>query len=131
MTPKAFHDEVVARFPEVACRLSEGDEELSYLVAGAIADWLASVARPRIAPEIISRVRSFYDWAHQQPRGKTASDDAVTIVTVGFLENLFERDELLPLIPHLTTRAAMLANRDYLHQWVGPDRYEKALRLYG
>lgn len=130
MTPQAVHDEVLKRFPEVAPRLSEGDEELPYLVVSRIADWLSTVARPAIAPEIVSRVVDFHAWALDQPRGETAADDVYTIVCIAFMESLFRDDALLPLIPKLIPRTEMLENRDYLHQWVGRDRYEKTLLLY-
>lgn len=129
MTPKAFHDAVLARFPEIAPRLGEGDEELPYIVASSVADWLRTVAKPAIAPEIVERVRAFHDWALDHPRGTDAGDDVMTIVCVGFVEDLFKHDETLPLIPHLMTRDDMLRNRDYLSQWVGKERYENALRL--
>ena len=130
MNPQDLHDEVLKRFPEIASRLSEGDEESPYLVVSYIADWLSTVARPAIAPEIVSRVADFHGWALDQPRGGTAADDVYTIVMVGFVENLFRDEALLPLIPKLIPRPEMLANRDYLHQWVGRDRIEKALLLF-
>lgn len=131
MTPKAIHDEVLKRFPEIASRLSPGDEELPYLVVSYVADWLSTVARPMIAPQIVSRVADFHAWAQDQPRGESAADDVFTIVTVGFLEHLFRDDALLPLIPRLMTRDDMLRSREYLSQWVGRNRYEKALVHFG
>jgi hypothetical protein len=129
-TTQIIHREVLKRFPEVKPFLREGDEELPYLVVGAIVRWLSTVAKPADSPEVASRVRAFYDWALDQPRGKSADDDVMTILTVGFVEDLFERDDLLPLIPKLLTKNAMIAGRDYLSQWVGRKRYEKALRLF-
>ena len=64
-----------------------------------------------------------------QPRGATAADDIMTIQIVGFPEELFKHDELLPLVPQLMTHEELLMNGKYLTQWVGADRYQAALRL--
>jgi len=123
----AFHDEIVRRFPEVLPFINDGDEELPYLVAGYIVDWLRTVARPVLDPDVIRRVVDFHLWCINHPEGSTAADDVLTIETVGLIENLFEHDELLPIIPHLYRMDEFVANREYLITWVGADRYQAAL----
>jgi hypothetical protein len=126
---KRLYDEVLRRFPEVGFYVSEGDEELPYLVVGYIADWLSSVAKGGIDPAIVQRVVEFDRWCLEQPEGETAEDDIMTIEVVALREKLFERDELLPLIPKLMSRKELLQAREYLTTWVGADRYQAALRL--
>src|SRR5687767_14347682 len=128
---KHLYDEDLRRFPEVAPYVSEGDEELPYLVVGYIADWLLSVASPAIDPSAVQRVVDFDRWCMDQPRGATAADDIMTIQIVGFREELFKHDELLPLVPQLMTHEEPLMNGKYLTQWVGADRLQAALRLSG
>jgi hypothetical protein len=125
---KRLHDEVLRRFPEVASYVSEGDEELPYVVVGYIADWLLS---GQLDPATVQRVVDFDRWCMDQPRGETAADDIMTIEVVALRERLFEHDELLPIVPNLMTREELLCNRAYLTSWVGADRYEAALRLTG
>jgi hypothetical protein len=123
---KHLYDEVLRRFPEVAPYVSDGDEELPYLVVGYIADWLLSVD---LDPATVQRVVDFDRWCMEQPGGETAADDIMTIEVVALREKLFEHDKLLPIVPKLMTHEEMLRNRDYLTSWVGADRYQAALRL--
>lgn len=128
---KHLYDEVLRRFPEVAAYVSDRDEDLPYLVVGAIADWLLSVAKPALDPVTVQRVIDFDRWCMDQPSGETAADDIMTIEVVALREKLFEHDELLPLVPKLMMREELLQNREYLTGWVGADRYQAALRLSG
>ena len=92
---KAFLNEVLQRFPEVADQVNEGDEDLPYVVVGYIVEWLLSV---EIESATTERVTAFDRWCMQQPRGQTAADDILTIETVGLREKLFRYDKLLPLV---------------------------------
>ena len=123
---KALFDEVLRRFPEVAADVDEGDEDQPYLVVGYIAKWLLSVD---LDSATIQRVVDFDRWCMQQPRGQTADDDILTIQAVGFQEELFRYDKLLPLVTKLISREELQANREYFSQWVGEDRYQAAWRL--
>ena len=123
---KHLYDEVLRRFPEVASYVSDGDEELPYLVVGYITDWLLSI---ELDPPTVQRVVDFDRWCMDQPRGDTAADDIMTIEVVALREKLFEHDKLLPIVPKLMTHEELLQNRDYLTSWVGADRYQAALRL--
>lgn len=123
---KAFLNEVLQRFPEVADQVNEGDEDLPYVVVGYIVEWLLSVELDSATTE---RVTAFDRWCMQQPRGQTAADDILTIETVAFREKLFGYDKLLPLVPKLMSREELQANKEYFSRWVGEDRYEAAWRL--
>jgi hypothetical protein len=123
---KVLFDEVLRRFPEVAAEVFEGDEDEPYLVVGYIAKWLLSVD---LDSATIQRVVDFDRWCMQQPRGQTADDDILTIEAVGFQEELFRYDKLLPLVTKLISREELQANREYFSQWVGEDRYQAAWRL--
>jgi hypothetical protein len=125
---KHLYDEVLRRFPEIAAYVSEGDEELPYVVVGYIADWWLSV---ELDPTIVRRVVDFDRWCMDQPRGETAADDIMTIEAIALREDLFEHDKLLPIVPKLMSRTDLLQNREYLIRWVGADRYQAALRLCG
>ncbi|MFS8084503.1 MAG: hypothetical protein ACMG6H_02660 [Acidobacteriota bacterium] len=125
----AFHNEIVRRFPEVSSFVADGDEELPYVMASYVVEWLLGVAQPVLAPDTIRRVVDFHLWCADQPEGNSASDDAFTIETVALIERLFQHDELLPLIPHLMSMDDFVANREYLIAWVGADRYEAALAV--
>jgi hypothetical protein len=127
---KHLYDEVLRRFPEITSFVSEGDEELPYLVVAYVVMWLESVAKPELDPSIIERIVDFDRWCMEQPRGETAANDIMTIEVVALREELFAHDELLPLVPKLMTRPELLENREYLTHWVGADRYQAALRLY-
>ena len=78
---KAFLNEVLQRFPEVADQVNDGDEDLPHVVVGYIVEWLLSVELDSATTE---RVTAFDRWCMQQPRGQTAADDILTIETVAF-----------------------------------------------
>lgn len=123
-----FSDELVRRFPELVDSVFDGDEELPYLMARHLVDWLSVVAAPRLDQEVVRRVVEFHQWCQEQPSGASAEDDILTIEAVGFIEDLFEHDELLPLIPRLFRKEELRRSRDYWIAWVGKDRYDAALR---
>ena len=56
---KAFLNEVLQRFPEVADQVNEGDEDLPYVVVGYIVEWLLSVELDSATTE---RVTAFDRW---------------------------------------------------------------------
>ena len=102
--------------------MTAGDKELPYVVVGYIADWLLTVAKPVMDPDVVRRVVEFDRWCLSQPPGKSAEDDLLTIDVVALRERLFLHDELLPLIPHLMSYEDMLRNGNYLVTWVGAER---------
>ncbi len=122
-----YSAEIFKRFPELPD--ARDDEDLPYLMGGDLVDWLASLAKLQLSAAVIRRVVDFHNWCMSQPRGEDAGDDIMTIQAVGFFENVFEHDELLPLILHLTTRRELIDNREYLVNWVGQARYDAALKL--
>lgn len=125
---KLLCDEVLRRFPEVRELMSDGDEDMSYLVVGYVVKWLAKMARAKsMDDELIERVVDFDHWAMNYPPGKTAEDDVPTIMMVAFHEELLRYDSLLTLIPHLMSRRAFEANETYFTQFVGAERYRAAL----
>jgi hypothetical protein len=124
-------DEIVRRFPEVAPQVDPDDGRLPYLMVNYVVEWLLTVAKPALDPEVVERVLDFDRWCMSQPRGQSADDDIWTVAVVALREKLFFYDELLPLVPRLMPREELLENRDYLIQWVGRERYEAALRLSG
>jgi hypothetical protein len=126
---KALYTEILQRFPEVQSRISEGDEELPYLLMGYLADWLKELG-DAVTPAITERVVAFARWCENQPRGKDAGDDLLTVFVVGFYEHLFGSASTRHLLPHLVSRADLTRNADYLRQWIGAENYERALQEY-
>jgi hypothetical protein len=127
---KAFYDEVYRRFPEVHASVDEGDEELPYLMANYVSDWLRHLKPDELTPEIIQRVIDFSDWCFHQPRGVEASEDILTIWTVAFYEKLFRSETSRRLILHLVTKEELLGNETYLRQWAGAEEFEAVLKLF-
>jgi hypothetical protein len=127
---KVLFDEVSRRFPEVRTRLSDGDEELPYLVMGSVVDWLRSLSASQITPDIARRIREFRDWCERQPRGETAADDVYTVLVVAFYEKLFRDDVTRRLIPRLIPKDDLIQNAEYLKTWVGSVNYQLALEQY-
>ena len=127
---KRLQTEILHRFPEIQSRVSDGDEELPYLLVGYLADWLKDLG-DAITPAIVERVVAFARWCESQPRGKDAGDDLLTIFVVGFYEHLFDSPSTRRILPHLISRDDLTRNADYLRQWVGAENYERALQEYG
>jgi hypothetical protein len=127
---KKIYDEITNRFPEVNPLICKGDEELSYLLMGYVAEWLDSFGESGYSTEVIQRVVDFQEWCCTQPEGKSAEDDIHTIFIVGFYENLFGNHNTRGLIPHLMSKEEILKNKDYLIHWAGKDEYEAVLKLY-
>jgi hypothetical protein len=126
---KTLYTEIVRRFPEIRSKISEGDEELPYLLISFLADWLKEMGGA-ITPSITERIVAFVHWCESQPSGKDAGDDIFTILVVGFYEKLFEAKSTRALLPRFLTPQDMTANVDYFRQWVGTENYEKALKEY-
>jgi hypothetical protein len=127
---KTLYDEVAQRFPEIGDRFRESDKELPYLIIGYLADWLKRLPNEAITPQLVGRLVSFARWCEKQPRGKDAGDDLYTVLTVGFYEPLFDKDETRALVPRFISREQFVAGADYLRAWVGAENYEKAGKYY-
>lgn len=127
---QALYTEMLQRFPEIQSRLSEGDEELPYMLMNYLADWLRDLG-DGVTSAIVERVVSFSRWCESQPSGKDAGDDVLTILVVGFYEHLFDCPSTRRLLPRLISREDMTRNANYLRQWVGAENYERALQAYG
>ena len=127
---KLLYDEITRRFPEIRDHLSEGDEELPYVVMGYLADWLKELPEHAITSEVVSILVTFTEWCGQHPRGKDAGDDLPTILAVSFYEELFDSETTRTLIPRFIPREQFVAGADYLRTWVGPENYEKAGKYY-
>jgi hypothetical protein len=127
---KILVDEIVRRFPEMRPHLSEGDEDLPYLVMNELADWLKSLLRKAFTPILTQRLKSFADWCEDQPRGDSAADDLLTIFVVGFFEHLFDSEKTRSLVPNFMPRERYIENAEYLIQWVGKENYDRVLEYY-
>ena len=125
---KILFEEIKRRFPEIHKEISEGDEELPYLMMIYLADWLKNFQK--ITPEILDRIMAFTKWCEAQPRGENADNDIYTMLSVGFYEHLFDSEVTRPILPKLIPRAEFIATADYFKQWVGVEDYEKALKEY-
>ena len=123
-------NEIFSRFPEIKPLCSSGDEELTYLLMGYVVEWLNSIGKSGFSKDVIQRVISFSKWCEEQPRTKSASDDIWTIFMVGFYENLFQEKYTKILIPKVMPKADVVANKDYLINWLGKDEYESVLKEY-
>jgi len=126
---KQLYAEILQRFPELQSRVSEGDDELPYLVMGYLADWLKELG-DAVTPEIIERVVAFARWCESHSRGKDAGDDVLTIFVVGFYEHLFDSACTRRILPRLIPREDLKRNADYLRQWIGVENYDMALQEY-
>lgn len=124
---KLYH-EICVRFPEVSSQVHRGDEKLPYLMMGHLAEWLKSTPQTAITPELLARVQAFAAWCEEQPSGRTAGDDLLTILVVGFYEKLFQAEHLRALLPQLISKDTFTQNAEYLRTWVGDENYEKAAR---
>jgi len=127
---KALCDEVVRRFPEVQSRLTDGDEDVPYIVMGSVVDWLKETGTSGFPPEIVQRVIEFTEWCEAQPRGGTAGDDVYTILVVSFYEGLFRSDVTRCLLPRIVPKDELLNNAEYLKHWVGDENFRLALEKY-
>ncbi len=125
-----FSAEILQRFPEIQEKVFNGDEDLPYLMANHLANWLAALAKLQLSQQTIDRVVDFHRWCREQPEGKTAEDDISTIEMVGFLEKLFEHADLTSMVPRLIPKEELLRNHKYFIQWIGKDRYDVALRSF-
>src|SRR2546423_14342585 len=94
-----LYNELLRRFPEARPFFFEGAKDLSYLTMISLADWLRSLPNCASNAKLVERLKDFCDWAIAQPPGDDASDDILTNLTVGFLEQLFESTDTIHLIP--------------------------------
>jgi hypothetical protein len=125
---KILYNEITQRFPEIHNQINEWDEELPYLLMNYLDFWLKSFQK--ITPEILERIVDFTKWCKAQPRGKSASNDIYTMLSVSFYEKLFDSEVTRPILPKLIPREEFIATADYFKQWVGVEDYEKALKEY-
>jgi hypothetical protein len=123
-----LYDEVIRRFPEV--RISEGDEDLPYVVVSELVYWLSTLTPADVDPALIERVVAFKVWCTAQPRGNDAGDDILTIYTVSFFEKLFRHEATRVLIPHLVKKSELLQNQTYLKSWVDEKDFRDVLSRY-
>ena len=107
---KILFDELLARFPEITNKVREGDEEMPYLFMGYLVEWLEETGQNGFDPGIVQRLVDFAKWCSWQPQGQTASDDIPTIYG-GLLENLFLHEHTKSLIPHLTSKTDLEADK--------------------
>jgi len=127
---KLLYDELARRFPEILSRIFPGDEELSYMLMVHLAEWLKGLSTDELNQQLVDKIVSFVNWCEEQPRGKDASEDMLTILVVGFFESLFDSDVTRPLIPKLISRDDFIANADYLRLWIGNENYEITSKYY-
>ena len=120
--------QIIERFPEVARRLSKGDDELPYLVMNELASWLASARRCEASPEVVRRLLSLNEWCIGQPSRTTAQDDAYTILVVGLYEKLMDNPDTHPLIPLLVPKEEFDESSEYYASWVSAENLD-LLRL--
>jgi hypothetical protein len=123
-------DEMFRLFPEMKDLVSEGDDQLPYVLMSDFVHLLESKAHPELPSEILGRVLEFKLWCENQPRGADAGTDTLTIFVVGFFESVLESDKLRYLVPKLISKMDLVNGRDYLMSWVGEDNYRRALALY-
>ena len=126
----ALYNEIRERFPEIHCRIYDGDEKLPYMLMGHLAEWLGSLPLAELTPHITKRLVSFCTWCEQQPRGEQAGDDLLTILMVGLYEKIFQFDSTRTLLPKLMSRKDLAGNAEYYRKWVGEANYKSALKKY-
>jgi hypothetical protein len=127
---KKLYDEIISRFPEVRLNIREGDEDEPYLMMGYVSDWLNELRSAEMRPNTIQRVVDFSKWCEEQPRGKDAGDDILTIFVVAFYEKLFRSNNGRALLPRLISKDDLIGNAAYLKQWVGSENYDLALKKF-
>jgi hypothetical protein len=127
---RILYDEILRRFPEVRPSLSDGEEDLPYLMMGHVASWAQRLSPTEINTEAIARVQAFIRWCEEQPRGETAADDILTVLVVGFYEKLFETEDTRALLPKFVAKEDFIKNAEYLKTWVGAEKYEQATKHF-
>ena len=124
-----LYEEMARRFPEIRDRLQQ-DTDFPYLMMGSLAHWLEGQEPQWLTSELGTRVIAFTKWCEEQPRGDNARDDLLTILVVGFYEELFKLPRAGVLLPKLIPREDIVRNEDYFKTWVGEEAYAKALSRY-
>ena len=119
--------EINRRFPEVKPWISEGEEDLTFVVMRAPVDWLQSLRPAELTPDIVERVVDFAKWCENQPRRRAAGEDIFSIYIVAFFETLFTEKITRALIPKVSSREELLNGAKYLKAWVGEENYQLAL----
>src|SRR5688500_17403690 len=126
---RAIYDKILEIFPEAKPFLDVDEQDLAYLTMKNLTDYLETIPDYYEEPNTVGRVVKFAEWCWEYPRGADASDDVLSIFTVGFVEKLFESPRLVRLVPHLLTREDLIVGRDYWITWVGASSYAQALSL--
>jgi hypothetical protein len=127
---KILFDELLARFLEITNKVQEGDEEMPYLSMGYLVEWLEETGQKGFDSAIVQRLVDFAKWCESQPRGETASDDIWTMYVVALLENLLLHEHTKSLIPHLTSKTDLEADKQYLVTWVGRENCDEVLEQF-
>jgi hypothetical protein len=127
---KALYDEICVRFPEVRSVAFEDNSDQPYVLMMMLAEWLRAIGPSAITGEVIERVQSFSTWCEEQPRGETASDDPLTIWTVGFLEELFEAEHTRAIVTQIVSKESLIGAADYFRSWIGDENFERTLKQY-
>ena len=101
-----------------------------YPLMTMLAEWLDHVLAEANTTELVKRVKAFTRWCEDQPRGETAADDILTILVVGFYEQLFATEHTRALLPKIVSKKEFAQNAEYLKDWVGAENYEKAAKYF-
>lgn len=124
---KELCNQIIRRFPEawphLADQISNNPPDHNYIHDEDdnnphdwffyLHQWLKTISQPHFPPDVVHRLIQFQNWCQSQPEGKTAHDDIMTYYNIGFLKNLFDDDELSPLLPKLMNRKKLAAWQDY------------------
>ena len=122
--------EMRGRFPEMCGRTEEEDADLPYVLMAYLAEWLDTLPGEHFPPDVVNRVVEFCRWCEDQPRTEDAGTDLLTIVVVGFYEDLFDSPKRRALLPKLIPREDLEDGAEYWRAWVGDEKYREALKQY-
>jgi hypothetical protein len=125
-----IYDEICRRFPEVRSMALDDNANEPYTLVTMLAKWLGRVSAETITNELVKRVQAFTRWCEDQPRGETAADDILTILVLGFYEQLFATEHTRALLPRIVSKEEFEQNAEYLKDRVGAENYEKAAKFF-
>lgn len=82
-------------------------------------------------PQRLAEIYSYARWCCEQPRGKTARDDLLSIVSVSFYEAIPTHPKALQDMPNWWTLDEVRQMRQIFSHFVGDEGYAQVLSQFG
>jgi hypothetical protein len=119
-----WRKEAFDRLPE--CRKQLQEEKSPYGFFQELSEALYQ-AHLRQDEELLRRIYRYAQWCLQAPRGKDASDDLATIVTVSFFEHLPTHREVRKAVGRFLPKAFIEGMRDVFLYHGTEEKYQEIL----